>query len=75
MELNVSDIGCSINYDKEKLINAIEKLGIEEIITRYCWHTETEDRDAISNLITKFLNDDWVDDRGTPLGRYFWGDL
>ena len=75
MKLNISDIAASINYDKEKLLKAIEQFGREEIISRYCWHNETNDRATIGELIDDFLNDNWVDHRGNPQGRYFWGDL
>lgn len=53
-ELNVSDIACGLNYDKEKLLKAIELFGREEIINRLCWHNSTNDRAKIDKLITDF---------------------
>ena len=70
--LNVSDIARGLDYDKTKLLKAIERLGREEVINRYCWHNETKDRECIDRLMDDFLNGNWVDHQGTPQGQYFW---
>lgn len=68
--ININDIVIYFRT-KERLLEAIKKAGREEMVKRICWLKDEPDSKLVDSLFTKFLKDDWVDDKGTPLGNYF----
>lgn len=52
----------------------IDKLGLDETITRLAWlYDESEGK--VADLVNKYFAGDFVDDKGVKGGDFFWGDL